>query len=234
MLHNLPTCVLQQPNTRQPNFAPQMHRIPWNHAQATRLMNVAVKLCEEILNFPCQIEQPASPMVSCTLMSSGSCCFSPLFFLKRLTCSRPGCTFLKFARYLLSPLMQLLSSTLVTDLPESLHVTLMPCIDPLTVLLCHCVCHNTVSDKLVCLQLLVTENQIYLPHARKCCYRLFIFRGCVGMPVPLTRPTQHSERLAIRLASTALILLPGPAYTKHVAGGSMADVSATTAAQFAH
>ena len=49
-----------------------------------------------------------------------------------------------------------------------------------------------------------------------------------------TRPTAQSECLAIRCASSASILLPGPACTKHVAAGSEAKASATTATQSAH
>ena len=57
MFQSLPTCVLQQPNTRQSNFVPRVHRIPWNRTQATGLMNVSVKLSDEVLNSPCQFEQ---------------------------------------------------------------------------------------------------------------------------------------------------------------------------------
>ena len=51
---------------------------------------------------------------------------------------------------------------------------------------------------------------------------------CAGMSVAPTRSTSQSECLAIRCASSASILLPGPACTKHVAAGSKAKTSTTT------
>ena len=46
-------------NNPTPDKRTLSHRIPWNPAHTTDLMNVSVKLTVEILILPCQFEQPA-------------------------------------------------------------------------------------------------------------------------------------------------------------------------------
>ena len=69
MFQSLPTCVLQQLGSQQSNIVPQVHPTPRNRTQATNLMNVSVELPDEVLNLPCEFEQPESPMVFLHLMS---------------------------------------------------------------------------------------------------------------------------------------------------------------------
>ena len=210
----LPTSVLQQTNTKHSNLVPQMHRTPWKQPQATGLMNVSVKLFDEILNLPCQLELPANPMVLCTLMSNWTVALLLCDFI--LTWPRPDCLLL-LAKNLLTPLVQKINfNTFAPEHPESLRVT----------------------------QLLPPAHSHWnSDRSSSCAHVLFAFVHIppIGKHQPRERvlvcrwlpPNRHRNESAWRYDLLTLHRFCFQLPYAHVAEGSKTDASHTTAAQSA-
>ena len=217
VLHNLPTCFLQQPNIAQSNSFRKWTVLHGITLQITNLIDVPMKLFDQDLDLSCQFEQPARLMNLRFFMDNRSCYCSPLCFSCDLIMIRLH--FVLIVRYW--PLMQLDFSILVTEFRESLHITLMSCIDPLSVVLWQNVFHNSVCEKLLCLWVKITTIQIDLLHTRNYCYRLFIFRrrqhnghNNVCRYVAFShRSISQSGNLEIGFTSTTSILFQGSACT---------------------